>query len=85
MDIDQPEEPIPFENVITLTPKKSSRVSHPLERYDFLHNVQKLHVHEESIHVDDPTIYEEALYDKYSSRWLQAVRTKMDSIYANKV
>ena len=68
MNIDQPEEPIPIKNVIILTPRKSSRVSHPLERYDLFHNMQELHIHEESIHVDDPTIYEEALCDKDSSR-----------------
>ena len=66
MNIDQPEEPISIENVIIPTPKKSSRVSYPPERYDFLHEMQELHVHEESIHVDDPTTYEEALYDKDS-------------------
>ena len=39
MNIDQPKEPIPIENVITPTPKKSSRVSNPPERYDFLHKI----------------------------------------------
>ena len=61
MNVDQPKEPILIKNVITPTPKKSSRVSHPLERYNFLREMQELHVHEESIHVDDPTTYEEAL------------------------
>ena len=32
MDIDQTQEPIPIDNVITPTPRKSSRVSRPLER-----------------------------------------------------
>ena len=68
MNINKPKEPVPIENVITPTPRKSSRVSHPPERYDFLHEMQELHVHEESIYIDDPTIYEEALYDKDSSR-----------------
>ena len=66
MAIDQPEEPIPIENVDTPTPRKSSRVSHPLVRYGFLHDMQELHVHEESIHVDDPTTFQEALLDKDS-------------------
>ena len=85
MNVDQPEEPIPIENVITPTPRRSSRVSHPPERYGFLHDIQELHVHEESIHDDDPTTYEEALYDKDSSKWLKAMRTEMDSMYANQV
>ena len=42
-------------------------------------------MHEESIHDDDPTTYEEALYDKDSSKWLEAMRTEMDSMYANQV
>ena len=44
-----------------------------------------MHVHEENIHVDDPTTYEEALYDKDSSKWLETIRTKMDSMYENQV
>ena len=44
-----------------------------------------MHVHEESIHVDDPTTFEEALLDKDSSRWLEAMRAEMDSMYANQV
>ena len=83
MDIDQTQEPIPIENVIIPTPRKSSRVSRPPERYGLLHDMQELHVHEESIHVDDPTTYEEALYDKDSSRWLNAMKTEMDSMYTN--
>ena len=85
MNIDQPKEPIPIENIITPTPRRISKVSHPPERYGFLHDMQKLHVNEESIHDDDPTIYEEALYDKDSLKWLEAIRTEMDSMYANQV
>ena len=33
MDFDQPKEPIPIENVITLTLRRTSKVSHPPERY----------------------------------------------------
>ena len=60
MDFDQPEEPILIKNVITPTPKRTSRVFHPPKRYGFLHDMQEFHVHEESIHDDDPTTYEEA-------------------------
>ena len=45
--------------------------------------MQELYVYEKSIHVDDLTTYKEALYDKDSSRWLEAKRTEMDSMYAN--
>ena len=46
MDIDQPEEPIPIEKDITPTPRRTSRVSRPPERYGFLHDMQELHIHE---------------------------------------
>ena len=85
MNVDQPEEPIPIENVITPTPRRSNRVSHPPERYGLLHDMQELHVHKESIHDDVPTTYEEALYDKNSSKWLEAMRTEMDSMYVMSV
>ena len=39
MNIDQPEEPISIENVITSTLRKSSKVFHPPERYDFIHEM----------------------------------------------
>ena len=82
MDIDQPKEPIPIEKVITLTPRMTSRVSRPPQRYGFLHDVQELHIHEESIHDDDPTTYEGALCDEHSLKWLEAMKAEMDSRYA---
>ena len=85
MAIDQHEQPILIKNVVTPTLRKSSRVSHPSVRYSFLHDMQELHVHEESFHVNDPTNFEEALLDKDSSGWLEAVRAQMDSMYANQV
>ena len=45
--------------------------------------MQESHVHEESILVDDPPTFQEALLDKDSSKWFEALRTKMDSMYAN--
>ena len=39
MNIDQPEEPILIEKVITPTPRRTSRVSCPPERYGFLHDM----------------------------------------------
>ena len=62
-----------------------SLVGYPPMRYDFLHDMQELHVYEESIHVNDPTNFEEALLDKDFSRWLEAMRAEMDSMYANQV
>ena len=83
MDVDQESNPI--ENIIIPTLTRSSRVSHPLERYSLLHDMQKLHIHEKINHDDDPTTYEEALSNKNSSKLLKAMKAKMDSIYANQV
>ena len=49
MNIDQPKEPIPIEKVITPTPRRTSRVFSPPERYNFLHDMKELYVREESI------------------------------------
>ena len=83
MDVDQ--EFNPTENIITPTPRRSSRVSHPPKRYGLLHDMQKLYIHEEINHDDDPTTYEEALSDKDSSKWLEAMKVEIDSLYANQV
>ena len=47
--------------------------------------MQKLYIHEEINHDDDPTTYEEALSDKDYSKWLEAIKAKMDSMYVNQV
>ena len=65
MDIDQ--ESNPTKNVIT-TPRRSIRVSHAPERYNFLYSMQELHIHEESNQDDDPTTYEKALSNKDFSK-----------------
>ncbi len=85
MDVDLVGEPMPIDNTST-TPvlHKSSRISHPPERYGFLHeNEQELFIHEEVDHGDDPTSYEEAISDIDSSKWLKAMKSEMDSIYKN--
>ena len=66
MNIDQ--ESNPTKKIITPTPRRSSRVSFPSEIYGLLHDMKKLHIHEEINHDDDPTTYEEALLDKDSSK-----------------
>ena len=44
-----------------------------------------MHIHEKINHDDDPTIYEEALSDKDSSKWLEAMKAEMDSMCTNQV
>ena len=42
-------------------------------------------MHKEDNHDDYPTTFEEALLDKDSSKWLEAMKSEMDSMYANQV
>ncbi|PKI43689.1 hypothetical protein CRG98_035920 [Punica granatum] len=85
MDIDKPvETPIQIENVTE--PRRSGRVTHTPARYLNLHeNVQELFVHGDNDHRDDPTTYEEAISDIDSSKWLEAVKSEMDSMSKNQV
>ena len=83
MEIDQPEpEPVP----VIQPPRRSGRVSHPPERYGFLHeNVHEMFIHGDSSHSDDPTTFEEAISDIDSLKWLEAMKSEMDSMYLNQV
>ena len=85
MDIDQPvKELIQNENVTE--PRRSSRVIRPPARYLNLHeNVQELFIHGDNDHKDDPTTYDEAISDIDSSKWLEAMKSEMDSMYSNQV
>ena len=50
---------------------RSSRICHILERYEFL------------MKDDEPTNYKEAMRDIDSERWLEAIKSEMDSLYEN--
>ncbi len=77
MDINPPSAPTPIDDVSTAIPWRSTRISHPLERYGFLYeNEQELFVHEEIDHVDDPMTYEEAISDIDSWKWIEAMKYK---------
>ncbi|PKI74466.1 hypothetical protein CRG98_005148 [Punica granatum] len=78
------ETPIQIENVTE--PRRSGRVTHTPARYLNLHeNVQELFVHGNNDHRDDPTTYEEAISYIDSSKWLEAMKSKMDSMSKNQV
>ncbi|PKI50485.1 hypothetical protein CRG98_029129 [Punica granatum] len=67
-------------------PRRSGRVTHTPARYLNLHeNVQELFVHGDNDHRDDPTTYEEAISDIDSSKWLEAMKSEMDSMSKNQV
>ena len=61
----------------TQNPRRSNRVRKEPERFGFLH--------EDGQPDDDPRTYKEAVSDTDSGRWLEAMRSEMDSMYSNKV
>ncbi|KAL0457883.1 UNVERIFIED_CONTAM: hypothetical protein Slati_0415500 [Sesamum latifolium] len=65
---------VPSENIPIL--RRSIRVSQPPERYGLLVTCQL---------DNDPKTYEDALSDIDSGKWLEAMRSEMDSMSSNKI
>ena len=59
--------------------RKSTRVRNATEFYGQLVNAFTLEEH------DEPANYKEAIESPESEKWLQAMRSEIDSMYANKV
>ncbi|PKI63582.1 hypothetical protein CRG98_016026 [Punica granatum] len=83
MDTDKPvETPSQVENVTE--PRRSGRMTRTPARYLNLHeNVQDLFVHGNNDHRDDPYTYEEAISDVDSFKWLEAMKSEIDSMSEN--
>ena len=69
----------------TLVPqglRRSSRTRHNIERYGFL-----ITYNNNVIIVDQskPTTYQEAMDSPYSEKWLEAMKSEMQSMYDNQV
>ena len=66
--------------------RKSIRTIKPPQRYGFL-NEQDFESFLVGAHDygDDPRTYQEAILDRDSGRWLEAMKSEMDSMYANQV
>ena len=60
-------------------PRRSSRVRQPTEFYRHLVNAISA---DES---DEPTSYKEAMEGPESEKWLEAMKSEIDSMYTNKV
>ena len=67
---------------ITQEPRRSGRIRREPERYGYLIS---LDVDINLIEEDEPTTYEEAILDINSGKWLEAMKSEMDSMYANQV
>ena len=75
------QELIPHDDAVKLTTqdtqgdRRSSRIRRSPQRYDDVFIINN----------DEPTTYNEVLLDKDSEKWLQAMNSKMDSMYENVV
>ncbi len=84
MDIDPSSEPIPIDDVSTSIPQRLSIISRSPDRYGLLHeSEQELFVHEEIDHGDDLITYKEVVSDINSSKWIDAMKSEMDSMHKN--
>ena len=61
--------------------RRSGRVHQAPERYGFLIEQDGAQVIED----DEPTTYKEVLSSEDKTKWLEAMNSKMDSMYENKV
>ncbi len=84
-----PIEPIHTEpvHVVPPPPRRSSRVSHPSDRYLGMleEDTKKMFLMEDRKHIQDPKTYDEAISDIDSEKWLEAVKSEFDSMHSNQV
>ena len=68
-------------------PHRSSRISCSLERYIgmLIEEVEEMFLMEDKDHDDDPNIFDEAIFDIDSEKWLDAIKSKIDSIHSNQI
>ncbi len=86
MDIDLVSQPQLIIDISITQPRRLAKISHLSKRYGFLHkNEQELFVHEKIDHGDDPLTYEKAISDIDSSKWIEVIKSKMNSMYKNQV
>ncbi|KAL3497597.1 hypothetical protein ACH5RR_040329 [Cinchona calisaya] len=70
------------EAIDTQTFRRTTRIRRAPKKFEFLVNGYNDVL---IITNDEPISYEEALSDKDSQKWLEAMKSKMDSMYDNKV
>ena len=85
----EPEEPIQFEPIHTLPPPpcKSSRIFHPPKRYlgIILEDVEEIFLTKNEVHGDNTKTYNKAISDIDSEKWLETVKSEIDSMHSNQV
>ena len=82
LDISQPNH-----NIVSIEPgyttpiRRFDRVHHAPERYGFIIKNNEAQI----IENDEPLTYTDAVMSRDSDRWLEAMRSEMDSMYVNQV
>ncbi|KAI5317448.1 hypothetical protein L3X38_037155 [Prunus dulcis] len=75
-----------LEPQVTQASRRSRRVIQPPQRYGLLHDIiGELHLLGDNEEKDGPFNYTEAMSDIDSKKWQEAMKSKMDSMYANQV
>ena len=66
-------------------PHRSSRISHPPKRYlgILIENLEKVFLVGDRNIRNDPKTYDEAMLDVDSEKWMEAMKSEIDSIHSN--
>ena len=82
MEILQVSQPVVVSTFSAQGPRRSSRIHHEPKRYGFLVIDDKTI---KLVDQDEPITYHEAMISPDSEKWLQAMKSKMQSMYDNQV
>ena len=82
MEILQDSQPVVESTSSAQGPRRPGRIHHEPKRYGFLVTDDKTI---ELVDQDEPTTYHEAMMSPYSKKWLQAMKSEMQSMYDNQV
>ena len=82
MEILQDSQPVVESTSFAQCLRRSSRIHHEPKRYGFLVTDDKTI---ELVDQDEPTTYHEAMMSPDSEKWLQAMKSEMQSMYDNQI
>ena len=74
-------------DVIPPPPRKSSKISYPLERYlgILLEDLEKAFFVRDRDIRNDPKTYDEAMLDINSEKWIETIKSEIDSMHSNQI
>ena len=83
------QEPVIHEPVVDVPqpPRRSSRIFRPPERYigQLMEELKKMFLMRDRGHGDDSNIFDEAMSDINSEKWLDAMKSEIDLMHLNQV